>query len=71
MRRILQKERNKRGCPYCLDYQKRKYGGRLEYACIHDECPYHELDKYDTYRKYLKNEGLTISMKQVFKLLKE
>lgn len=48
MRIISKKEKKKRGCMYCLDYKKRR--------CIHEKCPYHELDKYKTYNEYFKEQ---------------
>lgn len=48
MRKLGKKEKKKRGCLYCLD---RKSG-----KCKHDECPYRELDEYESYNDYLKSE---------------
>lgn len=36
----------KRGCYYCADY--------IDRECIHEKCPYHELDNVKSYNEYLK-----------------
>lgn len=58
MRRMTNQEMVKRGCVYCADLQKRRlepdHTKRVK-VCIHDECPYHELDPYDRYTDYLKS----------------
>lgn len=64
MRRVSSTEKNKRGCPYCLDYQKKRFEGVRRFVCIHDKCPYHELDKYKTYREYLKKTGDLIFLRR-------
>ena len=67
MRVLAPSEMHKRGCIYCLDYTKRKAepdSTKKSYVCIHDECPYHELDPYKTYTQYLKSERSTKSLKQ-------
>ena len=38
-------EMKKRGCHYCADFKR---------VCPHRECPYHELDGFNTYTDYLK-----------------
>lgn len=58
----------KRGCLYCLDHTKKRLepdSTKKSHVCIHDGCPYHELDKYDTYGQYLKAEATTKSLKHV------
>lgn len=58
MRELREKEMRKRGCRYCTQrVMKRNVYGLSASHCPHDECPYHELDKYDTYREYLKHEA--------------
>jgi hypothetical protein len=50
--------RKKYGCDYCADTIKRKqhdWDDRRE--CIHDECPYIELEGYKSYGEYLKATG--------------
>lgn len=42
-------EQKKRGCFYCADFQNR--------VCIHEACPYHELDGFKNYNEYLKKAG--------------
>ncbi len=66
MRIISKAEKKKRGCVECYDLVQ--YIGRnCRVACPYDECPYHELDKYDTYSAYLKANGAL----SVDKLLKK
>lgn len=63
--RILEKEEvAKRGCVYCTNSKKARTVVRTEKwnygtykrACKYDECPYHELDKHETYSKYLDSD---------------
>lgn len=45
----------KRGCTYCIDRKKvMSIKGYRVWGCPYEECPYHELDEYPTYRAYLK-----------------
>lgn len=53
MRAVEKEEKEKRGCLYCRDY-KSKQGKR---GCKHDECPYRELDEFETYEDYFKSQG--------------
>ena len=62
MKVLTHKEMNKRGCLYCLDYLKRKAeptSTKKSHVCKHDQCPYHELDPFDSYAQYLKSEKPT------------
>lgn len=59
MRSVTYKDKLQRGCVYCLDYQKRKYLGVWLWVCIHNKCPYRELDEFRTYRQYLISKGDT------------
>ena len=62
MRKVTTNERLKRGCEDCADYQlKRLEPGNPKRVrvCIHDECPYHELDPYSSYIDYLKSPSQT------------
>lgn len=60
-RNVTDKEKKKRGCIYCMDTltagskQSTYYIGRF---CPYEECPYHELDKYDSYGQYIKATDL-------------
>lgn len=59
-RHITDKEKKKRGCIYCMDtltgsQQGSYYVGRF---CPYEECPYRELDKYDSYGDYIKDTDL-------------
>lgn len=63
MRKLSRKEKKKRGCDYCMYMQKKKHYEKTEksnyykkaYLCMFEECPFHELDKYETYDEYLKS----------------
>lgn len=52
MRTVGLAEKKKRGCFYCLDYKSR-HGKRV---CIHEECPYHELDDFESYNDFIKSK---------------
>ena len=61
MRYLKEKEQKKRGCSCCLDaVMKKSYYGFVSRHCPFDECPYHELDEYDTYREYLKHNKVDL-----------
>lgn len=67
MRVLKAREMCKRGCVYCLDYTKKKAKAdarKKSHVCMHDECPYHELDNYSSYTQYLKSEASICSLKQ-------
>lgn len=55
MRRLDKKEVGLRGCPYCTDCVQRHTSGIPRRFCPYDECPYHELDQYKSYRHYLRS----------------
>lgn len=71
MRVVRVAEMKKRGCIFCADHQSKKYRGRKQKVCIHNECPYHELDKYEKYRDYLKHEAPILSLTKVLGLKKK
>ena len=52
MRKIHNEDAVKRGCRHCADSVKPKGKTR---RCPYDECPYHELDKFESYGEYLKS----------------
>lgn len=72
MRDIFLKENeySKRGCEYCADNaghghkifkykSKRKSYLAVTIKCPYDECPYHELDDFDSYADYLDSQRWT------------
>lgn len=72
MRLVAKREQSKRGCMYCVDFQKK----RLEpdqtkrvFVCIHDECPYHELDPFDRYASFLESPGEDLVKRAMVKLM--
>ena len=76
MRPLTSKEIRKRGCEWCTDYKWHKFSEKdcRTRVCIHNICPYRELDKYDTYDDYLKhakNEGFDVLIGSVFKMQRD
>lgn len=57
MRVVGKDEREKRGCIYCLDFKGKTNRGK----CKHDECPYRELDDYETYEDYFKSQSTALT----------
>ena len=56
MRYLTECNPEKRGCYYCLNTKLLSAdNGYSRRYCIHDKCPYHVLDKYDTYEDYVKS----------------
>ena len=53
MRALGKEEKEKRGCLYCLDCRVKT--NRV--CCKHNECPYHELDEYETYEDFFNSQG--------------
>lgn len=74
-RKLKQSEMTKRGCIYCLNQKKvggeyisgAYYAGR--HICKFDKCPYHELDKHDTYDDYLESEDCQLDFKDLPKYI--
>ncbi len=54
MRILSSQEKIKRGCDYCAHVQEEDVNDTVKKVCPHDECPYHELDEFDTYSEYLR-----------------
>lgn len=52
LRKVNYEEMSKRGCCECVDMVKQRE--EEGWFCPHPECPYHELDEYDSYGEYLK-----------------
>ena len=52
MRSVSKNEQKKRGCFYCTDFKTVRRGVKM---CKHDECPYHELDEFETYEDYFES----------------
>lgn len=71
MRLVKDCEPNKRGCNYCADTVLKAPGGKHPRKfCIHNSCPYHELDNVKNYREYEKNQKneLEYLLKKLFAL---
>lgn len=63
MRFLTHEEKTKRGCVYCTDAEKTEaHGGRHRTACPHEECPYKVLDKYDSYKEFIKSEDSKVDV---------
>lgn len=57
MRILPYSEKIKRGCTYCAFVGKTLGDdGKPKDSCPYKECPYHELDNFDTYTEYLKEK---------------
>ena len=54
MRWLSHDERVKRGCAFCTDVKNDKIGTGSVQFCPYRECPYHEMDEFETYTQYLK-----------------
>lgn len=61
MRFITKKEHQQRGCAFCTDVQSTRgmqYDGNNKglyakgRACPYNECPYHEMDEYTSYKEF-------------------
>lgn len=53
--------KKQRGCQYCADVGHIRAGNHgMRFACPHDECPYHVLDKHETYEKFMASEDSRI-----------
>lgn len=59
MRKVHATERNKRGCRYCSDMVIAG-SGAIRTSCPHEQCPYHVLEKYETYEDYMASEDSKI-----------
>ena len=75
MRRVKDCNPNKRGCHFCADTVKRKTDGFcVQKLCIHNKCPYHELDDVKSYMEYDKKvrksgeNALEAYLKKLFSL---
>lgn len=70
MRILNSKEKKKRGCECCTDCKRKKIKAETKYIilfmCSHDSCPYHELDKYDTYDDFLQSEDARLPFDRLF-----
>lgn len=60
MRPLAFKEKVQRGCFYCIDRKRVRTASGVSTNCPYDECPYHVLDKYETYEEYVESEDSKI-----------
>lgn len=68
MRFVSRKEAAKRGCYYCTHSRDvpKSFQANVKNCiifCEHYECPYSELDFYQKYDDYLKENGLYCNMR--------
>lgn len=66
MRLLNSSQTLKRGCADCTHVLS-VYCGNIRYACSFSECPYHELDRCETYKDYLRPSGRK-KRKKIFKM---
>lgn len=66
MRVVPPFEKKKRGCIYCKDMKPTRNRGLIRTGCPFDECPYHVLDKYDTYEQFMASEDSRILVDEFF-----
>lgn len=68
VRKLKNAELYKRGCLYCLDMISTEvpWGNYNAKSCPHEECPYHVLDKYETYNDFMKSEDSKILVDEFF-----
>ena len=66
MRVVPSYEKKKRGCQYCKNSGRIRTGGGIRTGCPFDECPYHVLDKYDTYEQFMASEDSKILVDEFF-----
>lgn len=53
--------KKQRGCQYCADVGHIRAGNHgMRFACPYEECPYHVLDKHETYEKFMASEDSRI-----------
>lgn len=65
MRKLEEKEREQRGCAFCIEQKRDSFPvdngtaivTRKFYACPHDVCPFTELDEFKQYGDYVKSLG--------------
>ena len=60
MRVLPLREKKKRGCRYCHEMKMINDHSNIRTNCPHDKCPYHVLDKYDTYEEFMASEDSKI-----------
>lgn len=68
MRKLSKNEVYKRGCLYCMDMTSTaaQYGNYSTKSCPYEECPYKVLDKYETYKDFMKSEDSKILVDEFF-----
>ena len=61
-------EKKKRGCLYCNDaiMTRSENGSAYKVECPHEECPYHVLDKYASFKEFLASKDSKILVGQFF-----
>lgn len=60
MRDVSLREKMKRGCQCCKDMVAIPRGMTSRTSCPFDECPYHVLDKYESYEEFMASEDSKI-----------
>lgn len=66
MRVIESAEKKQRGCQYCQHKDNTKIFGDIRTSCPFAECPFHVLDKYETFEEFLASEDSKILVNEFF-----
>lgn len=66
MRKVLGCEKKQRGCQYCADMKLGRFDGESRTCCPFAKCPYHVLDKYDSYEEFMASEDSKIMVTEFF-----
>ena len=67
VRCLKRHEIDQRGCLICADMRTAGTGKESHLACLHDECPYKVLDKYESYDEFFASEDSMILVPEFFK----
>lgn len=57
MRKLHSADRIKRGCQYCTDMIPWNKTRSKICQCLHEKCPYDELNETESYGEYLEKHG--------------
>lgn len=69
MRLVLGYEKKQRGCQYCADKKLGNQNGESRTCCPFDVCPYHVLDKHETYEDFMASEDSKILVSEFFQTI--
>lgn len=66
MRVVPYFEKKQRGCMFCFHVDTKKVGKETRTGCPFDECPYHVLDKFNTYDEFMASDDSLILVGEFF-----